>query len=368
MTELTLDYKEAAMKSFLIAALIPFELSSAFADDEIATTVTLRDSSVIKGTVAETTVFEGSVAFTNGVKLPVEMIHEMTADGTSGVQIATLANGDKFHFTPTTKSLAVATVLGYLSISLSNIRRVVFSATPGGSADGLIYYCTFDSPEAILKPVVGPAGKFLSGRFVEGKIGSALAVAPYTCAASAAIPAGFFGPKGCIEFWGRIDDTPSSRVVPMGCPCFFDCRKPNEVWKLSVMWNDNNGGGGGGLCGVVQHYPATTDHYGSSIPYEKYLGYRTEDWHHYALVWNVDGIASLCVQNGLPVRVAVFLDGKAVGLKTNVRSPSWGLGCFETTDMILGFPTAPGQESFNGVPYSIDEFKIWNYDKTDFAL
>ena len=132
------------------------------------------------------------------------------------------------------------------------------------------------------------------------------------------------------------------------------------------MWNDNNGGGGGGLCGVVQHYPATTDHAGSSIPYGKYLGYRTEDWHHYALVWNVDGIASLGMRDAQPVRVAVFLDGKAVGLKTNVRSPSWGLGCLETTDMILGFPTAPGQESFNGVPYSIDDFKVWNYDKVDF--
>ncbi len=354
------------MKTSLFATLAILALSSALADGDIAAAVTLRDSSVIKGTVAETTVFEGSVAFTDGVKLPVAMIREMAADGTNGVQIATLANGDKFHFTPTTKALSVATVLGDLSISLSNIRQVAFSATPGSSADGLIYYCTFDSPEAILKPEVGPAGKFLTGRFVGGKVGSALAVAPYTCAAHAPIPAGFFGPKGCIEFWGRIDDTPSNRVVPMGCPCFFDCRKPNEVWKLSVMWNDNNGGGGGGLCGVVQHYPATTDHYGSSVPYEKYLGYRTEDWHHYALVWNVDGIASLGVHNGLPVRVAVFLDGKAVGLKTNVRSPSWGLGCFETTDMILGFPTAPGQESFNGVPYSIDEFKIWNYDKVEF--
>ena len=37
-------------------------------------------------------------------------------------------------------------------------------------------------------------------------------------------------------------------------------------------------------------------------------------------------------------------------------------------DMILGFPTALGQESFNGVPYSIDEFKVWNFDKVEFGL
>ena len=354
------------MKTLTFATLVTLALSSALADGDLGASLTLRDSSVIKGTVAEATALEGGVVFADDVKIPLPLVRELAADGTNGAQIVTLANGDVFHLAPKTKALSVSSVLGDLTIPLANIRKVVFSASGSVSDGNLIYYCTFDSPEAIEKPAVGPAGKFLSGRFVDGKAGSALAVAPYTCAASAALPAGFFGPKGCIEFWGRIDDTPSNRVVPMGCPCFFDCRKPNEVWKLSVMWNDNNGGGGGGLCGVVQHYPATTDHYGSSIPYEKYLGYRTEDWHHYALVWNVDGIASLGVRNGLPVRVAVFLDGKAVGLKTNVRSPSWGLGCFETTDMILGFPTAPGQESFNGVPYSIDEFKIWDYDKVEF--
>ena len=353
------------MKSLLIAAIIPFALSLAFANGDISAAVTLRDSSVIKGTISNATAFEGSVAFKDEVKLPVAMIRELAADGTSGVQIATLVNGDKFHFTPMTKTLSVATVLGDLSISLSNIHQVAFSATSTGSSDGLIYYCTFDSPEAIQTPAIGPAGQFLSGRFVEGKVGEALAIRQWSCAAQAPIPAGFFGEKGCIELWGRIDNPPLN-VSSMGCPCFFDCRKPNEIWKLSVMWNDNNGGGGGGLCGAVQHYPATTDHYGSAIPFNKYLGSQIGGWHHYALVWNVDGIPSLGIRDGLPVRVAVYLDSKPVGFRTNVRSPNWGLSCFATTDMILGFPTPLGQESFNGVPYSIDEFKIWNYDKVEF--
>ncbi len=355
------------MKTSLFATLATLALSSALAEGDIAVAVTLRDSSVIKGTVAETTVFEGAVAFTDNVKLPVAMIREMTADGTNGVQIATLANGDKFHFTPKTKALSVATVLGDLSISLSNIRRVAFSATPGSSADGLIYYCNFDSPEAILKPVVGPAGKFLSGRFVDGKVGSALAVAPYTCAAHTAIPAGFFGPKGCIEFWGKIDADMESygRFGGAGCPVFFHCQPPNDIWKLTVMWNANNGVGCSGLCGSVQHYPAASDaHTGET--FFRHLGGKVNNWHHYALVWNTQGIPSLGVQDGITVKVAVFLNGAPISTQTNVHNPVWGLSCFDTTPTTLGFPMPPGQESFNKLPYSIDEFKIWNYDKVEF--
>ena len=352
------------MKASFIALLASLALLSSFAEDVLKASVTLRDSSVIKGTVAETTVFEGAVVFADDVKIPLPLVRDMAADGTNGAQMITLTNGDVFRLTPKTKALKVATVLGDLTIPLTNIRKVSFSAS-GSASDGLIYYCTFDSPEAIQKPAVGPAGKFLSGRFVEGKTGEALAIRQWSCAAQTPIPAGFFGDKGCIEFWGRIDNPPLN-VSSMGCPCFFDCRKPNEIWKLSVMWNDNNGGGGGGLCGAVQHYPATTDHYGSAIPFNKYLGSQIGGWHHYALVWNVDGIPSLGIRDGLPVRVAVYLDSKPVGFRTNVRSPNWGLSCFATTDMILGFPTPLGQESFNGVPYSIDEFKIWNYDKVEF--
>ena len=150
-----------------------------------------------------------------------------------------------------------------------------------------------------------------------------------------------------------------------GCPVFFHCQPPNDVWKLTVMWNANNGVGGSGLCGSVQHYPAASEnHLGET--FFRYFGEKANGWHHYALVWNTEGIPSLGVQDGIAVKVAVYLDGSPISTQTNVRNPVWGLSCFKTTPTTLGFPMPPGQESFNKLPYSIDEFKVWNYDKVEF--
>ena len=355
------------MKTSLFATLATLALSSALADGDIAAAVTLRDSSVIKGTVAETTVFEGAVAFTNDVKIPVAMIREMTADGTNGLQIATLVNGDKFHFTPTTKTLAVVTVLGDLSISLSNIRRVAFSATPGGSDDNLIYYCTLDSPEAILKPAVGPTGKFLSGRFVDGKIGGALSVKAYSNGAYLQLPPNTIGQKGCFEFWAKF--TPPAERIGVGqWPCFFTCGVLGAEPRFCLEYNANNGTGGGGLNAMLEHLRACTSSFGS-ISYSGILGNTTCDWHHYAVVWNKDGIEGLSSGSSLPVKAAIYLDGKPIVRESFRNVPNWKLSPSITGPAtFLSFPTHPEDGVQNRVDYIIDEFKFWNYDRTDFGL
>ena len=356
------------MKTSLFATLATLALSSALADGDITAAVTLSDSSVIKGTVAGTTVFEGSVVFTDGVKLPAAMIREMTADGTNGVQIATLANGDKFHFTPTTKALSVATVLGDLSISLSNIRRVAFSATPGSSADGLIYYCTFDSPEAIEKPAVGPAGKFLSGRFVDGKVGSALAVNAYSNGAYLQLPPNTIGQKGCFEFWARFMP-PAERIGVGPWPCFFTCGVLGAEPRFCLEWNANNGTGGGGVNAMLEHLRACTSSYGSYMTYPGILGETTCAWHHYALVWNKDGIEGLSSGSSLPVKAAIYLDGKPIARESFRNAPNWKLSpAITAPSTFLNFPFHPEDGIQNRVDYSIDEFKFWNYDRTDFGL
>ncbi len=355
------------MKAPFIALVASFALVSAFAEDVMNASVTLRDMSVIKGTVAETTVLEGAVVFADDVKIPLTLVRDIAADGTNGVQVVTLTNGDVFRLTPKTKALTVATVLGDLTIPLANMRKVSFTAS-GSASDGLIYYCTFDSPEAIQKPAVGPAGKFLSGRFVEGKAGSALSVKAYSNGAYVQLPPNTIGQKGCFEFWAKF--TPPAERIGVGpWPCFFTCGVLGAEPRFCLEWNANNGTGGGGVNAMLEHLRACTSSYGGSHSYFEILGNAMTEWHHYALVWNKDGIPSLSSGASLPVKAAIYLDGRPIARESFRNVPNWKLSPSITGPAtFLSFPTHPEDGVQNRVDYTIDEFKFWNYDRTDFGM
>jgi hypothetical protein len=355
------------MKAPFVTLIAFLAISAAFAEETINTSVTLRDASVIKGTVTETTVLEGAIVFADDVKIPLPLVRDMVADGTNGVQIVTLTNGDVFRLTPKTKALTIATVLGDLTIPLANMRKVSFSAS-GSTSDNLIYYCTFDSPEAIQKPAIGPAGKFLSGRFVEGKVGEALAVRAYTSGAYLQLPPNTIGQKGCFEFWAKF--TPPAERIGVGqWPCFFTCGVLGAAPRFCLEWNANNGTGGGGVNAMLEHIRACTSTYGGSHSYFEFLGNAMTEWHHYALVWNKDGIPSLSSGASLPVKAAIFLDGKPIARESFRNVPNWKLSP-SITDPItfLSFPTHPEDSVQNHVDYVVDEFKFWNFDRTDFEL
>ncbi len=355
------------MKTTIISLIAFLAISAAFAEDALTASVTLRDSSVIKGTVAETNVLEGSVVFSDDVKIPLPLVRDMAADGTNGTQIVTLTNGDVFRLTPKTKALTVATVLGDLTIPLANMRKVSFSVS-GSASDGLIYYCTFDSPEAIQKPAVGPAGKFLSGRFVEGKVGEALAVRAYTSGAYLQLPPNTIGQKGCFEFWAKF--TPPAEKIGVGSwPCFFTCGVLRAEPRFYLEWNANNGAGGGGVNALLEHLRTCTSGHVGSHSYFGILGNAMTEWHHYALVWNKDGIPSLSSGASLPIKAAIFLDGKPIARESFRNVPNWKLSPSITDPTtFLSFPIHPEDGVQNHVDYVIDEFKFWNYDRTDFGL
>ncbi len=355
------------MKSIVFATLASVIALSAFAEEAPNASVTLRDSSVIKGTVAQDTALEGAVIFADNVKIPLALVRDMAADGTNGVQIVTLTNGDVFRLTPKTKALSVATVLGDLTIPLANIRKISFS-TSSSSSDGLIYYCTFDSPEAIQKPAVGPAGQFLSGRFVEGKVGQALAVRALSTGAYIQLPPNTIEQKGCFEFWAKF--TPPAERIGVGqWPCFFTCGVLGAEPRFCLEWNANNGTGGGGVNAMLEHIRACTSGYSGSHSYFEILGNAVMEWHHYALVWNKDGISSLSSDASLPIKAAIFLDGRPIARESFRNVPNWKLSPSITAPAtFLSFPTHPEDGVQNRVDHVIDEFKFWNYDRTDFGL
>ena len=348
------------MRPLLVLALTTFALSSALAEGDITASITLRDSSVIKGTIARDALFEGSVAFEKDVKLPLPIVRELVAEGTNAARLITLTNGDKFHFVPKTTSLSISSVLGDLTIPFANILQAAF--VPAAESAGLIFHCTFDSTEAVEKPAVGPGGKvLLPDLFSEGKFGNAMRVGPRQESARIAIPAGFLKPKGRIEWWAKIS-SPSDGFSSCD-PRFFRIRFTETIDSV-FEFSSNDGMGGGGL---VIRFPGL--HYlqkrgqRAAWRYSQYFGEETaQEWHHYAIVWNAEGLSFPDEQSLF--RLAVFIDGKRLHVEPFDWRQKVNVGILESQSATIDFP-------FNGefdnplignAHYLIDEMKIWETD------
>ncbi len=339
-----------------ILAIAALAISSGHASEGgIAASVTLRDSSIVKGDVVEAEALKGAVAFESEARLPLAMVRTMEADGTNGAQVVTLVNGDKFHFTPTTKALSVASVLGDLSIPLANIRRVDFSARRANPSGSLLFHCTFDSPEAVEKPAVGPGGTVGNASISKGKFGNAMFVPRYGSAGVFRFPKGFLKASGCVEFWARLD---TQKEVFSSCdPRFFVLRLPPRR-EFFVEFSSNNGAGKGGLHVRLFSLCATSSNRMGNHAYSEILGGDTTAWHHYAVSWSEESTVPMVFIDGRPLRMDGIYPGS---LDQNV---------IETSTSVLSFPNDPAVDDGTQpqCAFLIDDFKIWNYCKTDFSL
>ena len=99
--------------------------------------------------------------------------------------------------------------------------------------------------------------------------------------------------------------------------------------------------------------------YEELFPFSNY-----RDWHHYAIIWDQNGITDLA---GSPRKV-LLIDGKPMpDIQDHVRSAEEA-AAIVSTPMLLSFTHDPelDPELSTKSPFLIDEFKIWNYAKTEF--
>ena len=336
----------------------------------VSVKVSLKDGSTVKGEFLTDKV-KGSTCFVKDLALEPSIVRTVNFTGTNGVSKVELSSGDRFGMTIANPSFTIKSLLGELKIPRDNVRSISLSrgfiASDGGSADGLIFHCTFDDEASVRTPSVGPVGKFMAGGFADGKINRALMVMPYTKHAAFDFPVGFIKDAGCIEFWAKILKQ-SPTVATGGDPRFFTitCADSHEmVSDLDVVSNDGTGNSGFALrtwYGVK-----------SSISGMRYLRYAElfpsgnwRDWHHYAVVWDKNGISAL----PHAPKAALLIDGRLVasaGFQPlsahTVRMPS-------ETPHVLGITNDPVIDAEHNTKSSflLDEFKIWNYAKTDFLL
>ena len=337
----------------------------------LSTTATLRDGSTLKGTLLTDTV-TGAAIFDSTLKLKAEVIQSLSFADTNGTAKASLVNGDVLTLTVTTPAFEMNTSLGRLSLVRGNVKSLSIARRKSAAAnhDGLIFHCTFDDATSITAPTVGPAGKYLTGRFVAGRTGNALRLPTYTPCATFDLPEGFFGESGCIEMWIKLENQ-SPRVGAGGDPrlfMIFDKATTTAYPVLMVDFVNNDGMGNSGVssCSPAGHTSSISGH-GYNLSYQQLFPKSDwRAWHHVALVWDANGIPGL----GSSRKTATFIDGDPLPAAAETSRSKSSLAKLVSSAYFLCFTGDPNQNTEQNTksPFLVDDFKIWNHAKTTFDL
>ena len=353
------------------AAAIADDTAATIADNA-ATTITanatLKDGSTVKGEFL-TRQISGSTIFSEKLDLDPAITKSLAFTGAGGDAKVELSNGDKFAMTVANDSFTIKSLLGELAIPRASFRALALCqrrSPSGGAGDGLVFHCTFDDEAAITSPAVGPAGIFQNGEFQDGRNGRALYLPAYTSGAKFTIPEGMIGSAGTIEFWAKINEY--GPFTDGGCPRFFEILAHEARGEISQDWSANNGSGGSGLTFRIDGLPvmatSQTIAYSSCIKPDcrRLATNPPKGWHHYALVWDARGIATHGECSAI-----VLIDGnKALSVPFDVE---WKGPTRLSNGGTLFFPNREDEmPGYARRAYAIDEFKIWNYAKTDFDV
>jgi len=265
-----------------------------------------------------------------------------------------LSNNDRITGALELDQFELRTLLGPIRIGQAHWQRLTVPA--GGRVAGLVLWNRLDSEAAVRLSAVGPGGEFAGGRFVEGKFGQALLLRVDQPGMVRFPKVDLPGDAGCLEFWAQLYDLPAQLPWRQN-PALVRVIDDAGVDILLVHLNGNDGTGNGGLCGVVGGLGYTGTAEFGSWTYARALGGAAVGWHHYALVWNKDGIEG--VGDGSR-RLAVFLDGKP----TSGRWAPWHSGAVDwsgrTVKLLFVHDLRQGS-------VALDNLKIWSTPKTDFS-
>jgi len=242
--------------------------------------------------------------------------------------------------------------------SLALVLVGCLAAGRSARADSLVFWNTLGSQSEIEHSALGPNGTFApGGSFVAGVSGNAFSYSPGPGPSPqnlVTFPPDVIPAKaGTIELWAKLTGFPPE--LPWGQnPALLEINDGQKSLLFHI--NGNDGDSNGGVCASTQMGTMGTSRYLEVWTYDALLGGpgQGEKWHHYALVWDENGIP------GVGHRQAIYVDGV-------LNTGSWH-------DFGTSFPPfaggvlslLPRQQRTQGM-VAIDELKIWNFAKTDFT-
>jgi Ca2+-binding RTX toxin-like protein len=223
-----------------------------------------------------------------------------------------------------------------------------------------VFWNQLGSAAQVANSVIGPNAEYLGGgSFAAGKFGGAFFAGNDDDERVLVPKLGVINPRaGAIDFWGKIEGFPE--FIPWGAnPYFINDRGTDQTehWIAGVGFNGNNGTGGGGLTAVVSGNGAATGSFALPWRYDQVLQDDPDGWHHYALVWNADGIPGTGGQN-----VAVYLDGELNSTQWDVWDPGDLNELIVEEAFLVLLDNRVGQGTT-----AIDNLKVWDFAKTNFS-
>ncbi len=236
-----------------------------------------------------------------------------------------MQNGDTLKGIINLGPLALKTLFGEVAIGVQHITQMHVEriAAEGPVPYGLVLWNQLGSDVQICRSVVGPGGQKNAGRFVEGYSGKGVQLTMDEQYGVTFPPDVLKGPAGCVEIWARLIDFP--QALPWGNrPGLIAACDAKDGAHFILHFNGNDGNANGGICARVPGLGNSGTARFGSWTFAKALGSDTVDeWHHYAIVWDSDGIEG--VDNGTR-KMAVFLDGQ-------LNSTAWNGPMGDTLNM-----------------------------------
>lgn len=292
------------------------------------------------------------------LEIALAQVRSVVLESDRELAVFQMANGDRIRGALLLKNLSLKTAFGDVTLGADHIVKMTVRGVPTRQ-EGLILWNTLGSEDEIRHSRVGPSGVFRGGGFTEGISGKAF-VAGHDQNARVAFPKEAVPlAAGCIELWTRFDGIPAE--LRWGAnPWLFALDDPEG--GLALSFNGNDGVGKGGIIGGAGRLGACATGSFGSWTYARALdGGAPDAWHHYALVWDQDGIKGLA--DGQHT-VAVYVDGK---LNSKVWAAEPKPGTVARIPLTQGELALMLDQHLTQGRVLFDELKIWSHSRTDFA-
>ena len=343
---------------FVIAACCLGQEPEADAAATANVKVSLSDGSQLQGTLRASSLALGTAFGKQEIPFAQIAALDFAQDGVKVMFRNKDVLSGKFEGT----TFDLQTVFDDVRLEPSQIKSITFSRqrdlSLSANEPGLLLHAPLDTEEPELD-LFGARMDTQKVRTTEGPSGTAISLDAPDAKATIHRPFSPHAlPEGTIEFWARLPQ-PRQRLSGGGQPWFFSIEEPDRNKRHFVFgFTANDGSGKGGLVGRTQGIALAGTHYAGTISNIAETGLLREtpgEWHHYAIIWKLDGVDFPDARGN---SLVLTVDGRIVAVADRIPNETVQQTAAEGFRLII----RDGNTN-SARPLAMSDLKIWNYAK-----